>query len=104
MTAMRAGLTGGTLRPLGEVPLDDVRHHADECGVITDGSGADEEEFGGRGRLTGLDVEIVEDLDVVADEADRHDHDRARAASHFRAERVVDVGLEPRLARIAAPT
>ena len=49
-----------------------------------------------------LDVEVVEHLDVVADEADRHHDDVPHAALRQRAERLADVGLEPRVARVAA--
>ena len=54
------------------------------------------------GRRARLDVEVVEHLDVVADEADRATTTaRAPSAASAR-ERVVDVGLEPRIARAAA--
>ena len=50
---------------------------------------------------SGLGVEVVDDLHVVGDEADRHDHRGARAVLGELLEVVVDVGLEPRHAAAA---
>src|SRR5258706_5045153 len=50
----------------------------------------------------GLDVEVVEALDVVAQEADRRHHDVPDPALVQRSDRVVDVGLEPRVGGPAA--
>ena len=50
----------------------------------------------------GLGVEVVEHLDVVADEADRADHRRVDAAGARVAQVVADVRAEPRIFRAAA--
>jgi hypothetical protein len=79
------------------------RQRVDERRVRVHGARAREAEAERGGRPPRLDVEVVEHLDVVADEADRRDDDLARAVRRERAERVVHVGLEPRIARVAAP-
>ena len=47
--------------------------------------------------LHGLVVEVPHDLHVVAHEAERHDHDGLRPGGGELGDRVVHVGLEPRL-------
>src|SRR5439155_25909331 len=51
----------------------------------------------------GLDVQVVQHLDVVAHEPDGHDDDVTSSRRPEVLERVVDVGLEPRIPRAAAP-
>ena len=100
----RAELTGrsayGRLAALGRGALgEQVADDRDEARVGAGGGGAGEVQAdlgGGRG---GLGVEVVDDLHVVGDEADRHEHDRGRAGAGQLADPVVDVGLEPRRRR-----
>src|SRR5699024_3060300 len=51
------------------------------------------------GGLHGLDVEVVDDLHVVGDEAEGHEHDVGDALVGELADPVVDVRLEPRRLR-----
>ena len=53
--------------------------------------------------LTGLHVEIVEHLDVIAHEAEGHHDHVTRAVLPEGAEGLGDIGLEPGIARGAAP-
>ena len=55
--------------------------------------GVEAQPLGGRHRLG---VEVVDDLHVVRDEADRDQHDRTHPFARETLEVVVDVGLEPR--------
>ena len=55
-----------------------------------------------RGRQR-LGVEVVDDLHVVGDEADRHDHHAGGVLPRQIMQVVVDVGLEPRHVRRAGP-
>ena len=49
------------------------------------------------GDALGLDVDVVQDLQVVGDEADRPDHQAAHAFGGKAADLDQDVGSEPRL-------
>src|SRR5579863_5725208 len=51
------------------------------------------------GNLCRLNIEVVENLDVIAKKADRHDD---RDFTREVAKRLVDVGFEPSLTRAAA--
>src|SRR5256885_12156875 len=55
------------------------------------------------GRRARLDVEVVEHLDVIADEADGHDDHVALAVAGEAPDHLADVRLEPRLTRAPAP-
>src|SRR5262245_13622905 len=85
----RADSSRPTQRQVGEEP--------DEGRVVPRRGGAGELEPQVSGAIACGDVEIVEDLDVVADEADRRHDDLGRAGLRLLAERVEDVGLEPAL-------
>ena len=82
-------------------PLDDeLAHHRDVRGMSADGRGAHHRKpklarHGGR-----VDVEIHDDFHVIADEADRRDDDGLDAFGLGLAQRVADVGAEPRLASV----
>src|SRR5216684_3113568 len=82
---------------------DEVGQHGDEEGMIIGGGGAVEAKAELVGDLARLDVEIVEDLDVIAHEADGGQDHVADALALEPAQHVADVGLEPGLARGAAP-
>ena len=57
---------------------DEVGEHRDERGVVIGGGRAVEADAHLRRHRRRLDVEVVQDLDVVADKADRRDHDVRR--------------------------
>src|SRR6266852_8905865 len=82
---------------------DEVRQHGDEGGMIIGGGGPVKANTQLIGEAARLDVEIVEDLDVIAGEADGSQHHVADALAIEPAQHVADVGLEPGLARGAAP-
>src|SRR5262245_62219566 len=54
------------------------------------------------GELLRFDIEIVEHFDMIADKADRRDDDLSAAAGGTVANRLSDIGLEPRIPRPAA--
>ena len=78
------------------VRCDQLAHHADESGARAHRRRADEMSALFPGCSCGLDVEVVNDLHVVAGEADRDHDDRA---SRRGPDRVAYVGTEPRRAR-----
>src|SRR5262245_45699496 len=79
--------------PQNPVNSHELGQHRDELGMIVDGRGAMELEPDVGGDSARLDVEVVEHLDVVAHEPDRH-HDRvALALTGQPPEHLVDVGL-----------
>src|SRR5213594_2837620 len=82
---------------------DQLRQHRDELGMIVHSRRAMKGEASGGGHPTGLDVEVVQYLDVIAHEADRHDDGAALAVSREAPEHGGHVRLEPRLARTSTP-
>src|SRR6059036_1727976 len=85
------------------MPLHELGEHGDEAWMIVDGRRAMERQARRPRGGGGLDVQVVEHLDVVAHEPDGHDDDVARSPRPEVLERIVDVGLEPRITRAAAP-
>src|SRR6266481_9265320 len=81
----------------------DGGEHANEDRMVVHGFRAREAETDRRRRGACLDVEVVQHLDMVAHEPDRHEHDVARTPGGTRTQVLVDVGAEPGLARPAAP-
>ena len=57
-------------------PADHLGQHAEEAGVVVERRGPGEGHPDRPGHLVGLDVEVVEDLEVVGDEAHRAHHHR----------------------------
>src|SRR2546425_10374 len=82
---------------------DQLRHQRDELGMIVPSRRAMKAEASGGGHPTGLDVEVVQHLDVIAHEADRHDAGVALAVGREAPEHGGHVRLEPRLARASTP-
>src|SRR5216684_3242526 len=74
---------------------DEVGQHGDEEGMIIGGGGAVEAKAELVGDLARLDVEIVEDLDVIAHEADGGQDHVADALALEPAQHVAAVGLVP---------
>jgi len=94
---------------LGDALLDELADHADETGMRADGGGADEIEAEMGGLLSCFVVEVVENLHMVGDEADRdgdHVGGSAGASSSRRRrdfhQRIANIGAEPRLMGRAA--
>src|ERR1700682_110864 len=74
-------------------------HHLDEQRVVADGWCALESDSHFARDLRRFDIEIVQNLDVIAEKTDRHyGRDFAREVAN----RLVDVGFEPMVARTAA--
>ena len=85
------------LAALGRSALEhELAHHRHEAVVDPGGGGTDRLDAEPLGRGEGLGVEVVDDLHVVGDEADRHQHDLADAVGRELLEVVVDVRFEPR--------
>ena len=60
---------------------DDVRHHVEKQRIVVDRRGARHRQADLPAHVGGFAVEVVQHLDVIADEADRAEHRRARARS-----------------------
>ena len=73
----------------------EVGEHIDEGGVGSHGAGSDEIDAVTRGGGLGFVVEVVEDFDVVAQEADRGRDDGLDVIAIAFADEGVDVGLRP---------
>jgi hypothetical protein len=71
--------------------------------VCADCGGADHREVKVVADLPGFTVEIVEDLDVVREESDRHDNNVGNAARGELPQVVLDVGAEPGVFGAAGP-
>ena len=80
-------------------PGDEVRQHGDEGRVVVGRRRAVKGEPERLRELPRLDVEVVQHLHVIADEADGSDDHVPDVLSREQAQHVADVGLEPRLAR-----
>src|SRR5207248_6881571 len=61
-------------------PPHHVCHHTNESRMIVHRAGADEIQAVHCGELFCLGVKIIKDFDMIADEADRHDHHLAHAS------------------------
>src|SRR3989442_7163005 len=55
-------------------PPHQIGEHGDEVGMVVQGGGAVQREAPRLGQAPRLDVEVVQHLDVIAHEADRHDN------------------------------
>lgn len=75
---------------------DQFADHGDETRIGSHGGYANETHLPSRGPLRSLGVEVVENLDVVGDEADRNCHHGGDAAVGQCFDVVADVGAEPR--------
>ena len=72
-------------RPLTDVAANDRCHHFDEQWMVADGWGALELDSRFARDLRCFDIEIVQNLDVIAEKTDWHDdRDFARDAIHAR--------------------
>ena len=75
---------------------------SNEARIGADGRGAGDRQAESGRPFGGLGVQVVDDLHVVADEADRHEHHAGGAFPGEPFEMVADIGLEPRLPGRAA--
>src|SRR5687767_5912996 len=77
---------------------DQLADHFDELRVLPHGLGTHYGEPQLVANLPGFDIEVVEDLDMVAQEADGHQHDRGGVSLHVQLTQIVsDVWPQPRL-------
>ena len=102
------GAERGQVRPVGDVvrrgPLADQVHDAGHELAVRSGrgdTGGHDAQLGAG--LQGLGVEVPHNFHVVADKAQRHNHDALDALAGELLDGVVDVGFEPRHVRGAGP-
>src|SRR5258706_120941 len=88
----------GTTAPSLDRVFDHGRQGGDEIRARVEGPGAPELDPPPAGEVDGLDVDVVEDLEVVGHKADRADQDAPRLS---RAQALQEAGAEPRLAGLA---
>ena len=94
---------GGRLAAFGRGALQhQLAYRRGEARVRADRGRAGDREAELLGLLPGLGVEVVLDLHVIGDEADRHHDHRRRARRVLRLQVVADVRLQPRDVRGAA--
>ena len=79
-----------------------VRHGVDEARMIVDRTRTRHRQPDFTADVRRLDVEIVEHLDVIAQEPDRAEHGGAQALAVLLPQIIADVGPEPRVFRAAA--
>src|SRR3982074_1100441 len=84
----------GWLGRVLEAVADDLGQGGYELWSVVEGSGPANLQAGPRGEGRGLHVEVIKDLQVVGDEADRTDQDAARPRA---LDRLQKVGTEPGL-------
>ena len=88
------------------VTLDGGTHHVgharEKAGSVIDRGGAHYRKVDLAAQPHSLRVEVVEDLDMIGDEADRGENRRRETASPSVAKVVADVGFEPGIAGSAA--
>ena len=94
-----AFLDRGTRDPLG----DQFAEHAHEGAMRPNGAGTHHGETQLPAKLARFDVKVVEDLDVVGQEADRMDDDAGRLPLAQFSQVVKNIRLEPGVLRPAAP-
>ena len=73
----------------------DVRHHVEEARVVVDGVGAHHRQADLPADRRRFLIEVVQHLDVIADEADRAEHGRTQPAGARATEIVADVRTQP---------
>src|SRR5947199_139940 len=81
-------------RPSAPVTIPDiedgVRHRRDEAGMRVDGGGADRRQSDLARGVDRLDVEVVQDFDVIAEETQRAEHHGAQSARALGAQVIAD--------------
>ena len=83
--------------------LDDIDHHADKGGMIIGTAHPVKSHAASLSEVLRLDIEIIQNLHVVGDKADRSNDDRRVPRVCESLCDVSDVGFEPRIAGPAAP-
>ena len=99
------GTASGTGRPRSYLPPglpNDIRHHLDEHRVVIRRLGPDDGEADLPRDLHCLVIEVVQDLDVIADEADRAEHCRLEPVPARVAQVVADIRFQPGVFRPSA--
>ena len=85
----------GRERPLRQVVAHEIGEHRDEARRVVQGTAAQEVHAGRDGDLAQLDVEVVERLHVICDEAEGHDEELLPACLGELAHGGTSLGLEP---------
>ena len=93
-------------RPSRLVPLPDVQHdvrrHIEEQWVVVDGFRTNHRQADVAADLRGFVIEVVQHLDVIAHETNRHEHHGGHAASARFANVVADIRTQPWILGTAA--